>query len=183
MPLRAGKACYNCRARKVKCDVEEQGFPCRNCRLDQTQCFVQKSRRGKYVPYQTWLSGPCCRYRKYEADLNHNADGRGELFHSVLPRLTSSSCWRLLSNHLAPGMSLRNTKPSGTIGPIPLDGVWSRLQKTPLRLMTCGLINLLKGTAVHQSPSSRQKQDVGHIVLTELKPCLRCLLISCVERS
>ncbi|KIW22187.1 uncharacterized protein PV07_12098 [Cladophialophora immunda] len=44
---RAGRACLNCRARKVKCNVEEQGPPCSNCLTDSVSCHVQKSRRGR----------------------------------------------------------------------------------------------------------------------------------------
>ncbi|KAG9775194.1 hypothetical protein KCU88_g5192, partial [Aureobasidium melanogenum] len=44
---RAGKACLNCRARKVKCNVEEHGVPCTNCLTDDVVCRVQKSRRGR----------------------------------------------------------------------------------------------------------------------------------------
>lgn len=46
---RASKACCCCRARKVRCDVVENGSPCTNCRLDQVECVVTESKRRKYV--------------------------------------------------------------------------------------------------------------------------------------
>jgi hypothetical protein len=47
MQKRASQACQNCRTRKVKCNVVEEGIPCRNCRLDEVQCFVPTSRRSR----------------------------------------------------------------------------------------------------------------------------------------
>ncbi|RAK74162.1 putative C6 transcription factor (Ctf1B) [Aspergillus fijiensis CBS 313.89] len=44
---RASKACCCCRARKVRCDVVENGSPCTNCRLDQVECIVTESKRRK----------------------------------------------------------------------------------------------------------------------------------------
>ncbi|KIX06769.1 uncharacterized protein Z518_04745 [Rhinocladiella mackenziei CBS 650.93] len=44
---RAGRACLNCRARKVKCNVDENGPPCRNCLTGDVACRVQKSKRGR----------------------------------------------------------------------------------------------------------------------------------------
>ncbi|KAE8330462.1 fungal-specific transcription factor domain-containing protein [Aspergillus sergii] len=44
---RASKACCCCRARKVRCDVVENGSPCTNCRLDQVDCIVTESKRRK----------------------------------------------------------------------------------------------------------------------------------------
>ncbi|ODH33550.1 hypothetical protein ACO22_03298 [Paracoccidioides brasiliensis] len=44
---RASKACCCCRARKVRCDVVENGSPCTNCRLDEVQCVVTESKRKK----------------------------------------------------------------------------------------------------------------------------------------
>ncbi|KAE8146373.1 fungal-specific transcription factor domain-containing protein [Aspergillus avenaceus] len=44
---RASKACCCCRARKVRCDVVENGSPCTNCRLDQVDCVVTESKRRK----------------------------------------------------------------------------------------------------------------------------------------
>lgn len=46
---RASKACCCCRARKVRCDVVENGSPCTNCRLDQVECIVTESKRRKFV--------------------------------------------------------------------------------------------------------------------------------------
>lgn len=46
---RASKACCCCRARKVRCDVVENGSPCTNCRLDQVECIVTASKRRKFV--------------------------------------------------------------------------------------------------------------------------------------
>ncbi|EFR05160.1 cutinase transcription factor 1 beta [Nannizzia gypsea CBS 118893] len=44
---RASKACCCCRARKVRCDVVENGSPCTNCRLDDVECVVAESKRKK----------------------------------------------------------------------------------------------------------------------------------------
>ncbi|PGH18721.1 hypothetical protein AJ80_04374 [Polytolypa hystricis UAMH7299] len=44
---RASKACCCCRARKVRCDVVENGSPCTNCRLDEVECVVTESKRRK----------------------------------------------------------------------------------------------------------------------------------------
>ncbi|KAL1953727.1 hypothetical protein VTO42DRAFT_2326 [Malbranchea cinnamomea] len=44
---RASKACCCCRARKVRCDVVENGVPCTNCRLDEVECIVTESKRRK----------------------------------------------------------------------------------------------------------------------------------------
>ncbi|CAK3958923.1 Cutinase transcription factor 1 beta [Lecanosticta acicola] len=44
---RASKACQCCRARKVRCNVVEQGPPCTNCRLDEVECIVSESKRKK----------------------------------------------------------------------------------------------------------------------------------------
>ncbi|KAK2865033.1 hypothetical protein FQN49_003979 [Arthroderma sp. PD_2] len=44
---RASKACCCCRARKVRCDVVENGSPCTNCRLDEVECVVAESKRKK----------------------------------------------------------------------------------------------------------------------------------------
>jgi hypothetical protein len=56
---RAGRACLNCRARKVKCNVEEQGQPCSNCLTDDVSCRVQKSKRGRSVWNQEETSLRC----------------------------------------------------------------------------------------------------------------------------
>jgi hypothetical protein len=50
---RASKACCCCRARKVRCDVVENGSPCTNCRLDQVECVVTESKRRRYVNMET----------------------------------------------------------------------------------------------------------------------------------
>jgi hypothetical protein len=47
MQKRASQACQQCRTRKIKCDVVEEGLPCRNCRLDGVRCFVPTSRRSR----------------------------------------------------------------------------------------------------------------------------------------
>ncbi|CAG9977395.1 unnamed protein product [Clonostachys byssicola] len=44
---RARKACLCCRARKVRCDVTQNGSPCMNCFLDGEQCVVTE-RLAKY---------------------------------------------------------------------------------------------------------------------------------------
>lgn len=49
---RASKACCCCRARKVRCDVVENGSPCTNCRLDQVECVVTESKRRKLVDWK-----------------------------------------------------------------------------------------------------------------------------------
>lgn len=46
---RATVACLNCRARKVKCNVLDQGIPCRNCAVDGIRCRVMKKKRGRQV--------------------------------------------------------------------------------------------------------------------------------------
>ncbi|XP_077659936.1 uncharacterized protein AFUA_1G00410 [Aspergillus fumigatus Af293] len=44
---RASKACCCCRARKVRCNMVENGSPCTNCCLDQVECVVTESKRRK----------------------------------------------------------------------------------------------------------------------------------------
>lgn len=44
---RSSTACQACRARKVRCDVVNNGSRCTNCRLDGMECIVLASRRGK----------------------------------------------------------------------------------------------------------------------------------------
>lgn len=44
---RATRACLSCRAKKIRCDVEEQGQPCSNCLFDEDQCQVTSSKRGR----------------------------------------------------------------------------------------------------------------------------------------
>ncbi|KIW68803.1 hypothetical protein PV04_04724 [Phialophora macrospora] len=46
-PRRAGKACQNCRGRKVKCTVTQPGGPCQNCLLDNVSCLITRCRRGR----------------------------------------------------------------------------------------------------------------------------------------
>ncbi|KAL6239405.1 hypothetical protein BDW75DRAFT_198898 [Aspergillus navahoensis] len=55
---RASKACCCCRARKVRCDVVENGSPCTNCRLDQVECVVTESKRRKKSRVDTEISNP-----------------------------------------------------------------------------------------------------------------------------
>lgn len=55
---RASKACCCCRARKVRCDVVENGSPCTNCRLDQVECIVTASKRRKFV-YKNQYMNDC----------------------------------------------------------------------------------------------------------------------------
>ncbi|OGE52947.1 hypothetical protein PENARI_c009G01174 [Penicillium arizonense] len=50
---RASKACCCCRARKVRCDVVENGSPCTNCRLDQVECVVTESKRRRKSRVET----------------------------------------------------------------------------------------------------------------------------------
>jgi hypothetical protein len=59
---RASKACCCCRARKVRCDVVENGSPCTNCRLDQVECIVTESKRRKFVTISADLEE---RYKLY----------------------------------------------------------------------------------------------------------------------
>ncbi|UPK95877.1 hypothetical protein LCI18_006812 [Fusarium solani-melongenae] len=45
---RAPRACLNCRARKVRCDVARFGRPCGNCTMDERNCVVtSRVKRGK----------------------------------------------------------------------------------------------------------------------------------------
>ncbi|KAJ5392320.1 hypothetical protein N7509_007810 [Penicillium cosmopolitanum] len=55
---RASKACCCCRARKVRCDVVENGSPCTNCRLDQVECVVTESKRRKKSRVEVENSAP-----------------------------------------------------------------------------------------------------------------------------
>ncbi|KAM7217440.1 cutinase transcription factor 1 [Rhypophila decipiens] len=43
---RAARACGQCRARKVRCDVTDR-HPCNNCVLDKVECQLQESKRRK----------------------------------------------------------------------------------------------------------------------------------------
>lgn len=45
---RASKACQNCRARKVKCNIIDNGIPCAYCCRRNVACAVSKSNRGRY---------------------------------------------------------------------------------------------------------------------------------------
>lgn len=48
MATRARAACTSCRARKIRCNFDEQGIPCSNCLTDGiTDCQTVKSLRGK----------------------------------------------------------------------------------------------------------------------------------------
>ncbi|GLI80563.1 hypothetical protein PoHVEF18_008918 [Penicillium ochrochloron] len=62
---RASKACCCCRARKVRCDVVENGSPCTNCRLDQVECIVTESKRRKKS--------------RVDVDTNHTSESPGEI--------------------------------------------------------------------------------------------------------
>ncbi|PGG95620.1 hypothetical protein AJ79_09945 [Helicocarpus griseus UAMH5409] len=55
---RASKACCCCRARKVRCDVVENGSPCTNCRLDEVKCVVTESKRRKKSRVEGEASNP-----------------------------------------------------------------------------------------------------------------------------
>ncbi|OJD16511.1 hypothetical protein AJ78_03324 [Emergomyces pasteurianus Ep9510] len=55
---RASKACCCCRARKVRCDVVENGSPCTNCRLDEVKCVVTESKRRKKSRAESGASNP-----------------------------------------------------------------------------------------------------------------------------
>lgn len=46
--IRASRACENCHAYKVKCDVCTTGLPCTNCKIKNKECRLIKSRRGTY---------------------------------------------------------------------------------------------------------------------------------------
>ena len=50
---RASRACYNCRLRKVKCDLSLTGGPCRNCRQDEVECVTTESRRSRKYRLKT----------------------------------------------------------------------------------------------------------------------------------
>ncbi|KAI0008714.1 fungal-specific transcription factor domain-containing protein [Xylariaceae sp. FL0662B] len=56
---RAPKACLNCRARKVRCDVSQRGRPCMNCYLDSETCVV---------------TGRASRFRRSPLDENENIE-------------------------------------------------------------------------------------------------------------
>ncbi|PCH08372.1 Transcription factor [Penicillium occitanis (nom. inval.)] len=74
---RASRACCCCRARKVRCDVVENGSPCTNCRLDQVECVVTESRRRKKF--------------RVEAEVSKTTpDSSAELSEDVAKRRTSS---------------------------------------------------------------------------------------------
>ena len=154
MPVRASKACQNCRLRKVRCDVEQHGFPCQNCGIDQTKCFVQKSRRGKYVCtlLNLFVESVFTERRKCEADINLVADARGGPFRSSLPRLASSfTSWRLPFCLPTRRPCLKTAHPTENFEicvHILLDGVWSRLPRTLLRPMKLDPIHLRKGTTL-----------------------------------
>lgn len=94
---RASKACCCCRARKVRCDVVENGSPCTNCRLDQVECIVTESKRRKFVhveyissvfpPQKCRLttSAPCC-----HCSGNHVLRSRMQILTSCLNHLQKS---------------------------------------------------------------------------------------------
>ena len=49
--IRAHIACQVCRARKVRCDVAENGAPCTNCKLDKIECAVIQRHRVRLVTF------------------------------------------------------------------------------------------------------------------------------------
>jgi hypothetical protein len=49
---RASRACFCCRARKVRCNVTECGVPCYNCQRDDVACTVSKHRGAPQAPKQ-----------------------------------------------------------------------------------------------------------------------------------
>ena len=44
---RASRACYSCRAKKVKCNVVKGGVPCHNCHADEIDCVVSDARKRR----------------------------------------------------------------------------------------------------------------------------------------
>lgn len=46
---RGNIACANCRARKVRCNVEG-GIPCHNCKTDKKTCFIVRRKRRSHRP-------------------------------------------------------------------------------------------------------------------------------------
>ncbi len=61
---RAPRACFCCRARKVRCNVAECGVPCYNCQRDDVTCTVPKHRGLRRVAKErdwrkTYSTGQC----------------------------------------------------------------------------------------------------------------------------
>ncbi|CAG9983664.1 unnamed protein product [Clonostachys byssicola] len=98
---RAPRACMNCRARKVRCDVSFRDRSCTNCVLDGTQCVVNE--RGDRVTRYSLTDCGSSRYRissltkakrpgiledqhgLFDVDRNKSTgnDGKGDGFHQT----------------------------------------------------------------------------------------------------
>ncbi|KIW75697.1 hypothetical protein Z517_10440 [Fonsecaea pedrosoi CBS 271.37] len=81
---RAGKACENCRARKVRCDVTVRGSPCRNCEIDETPCLMARCRRGR--KHKDWYIG--LGRSRGENAVARPVDRREDVFYTNLDRIT-----------------------------------------------------------------------------------------------
>ncbi|KAL2869942.1 putative C6 transcription factor (Ctf1B) [Aspergillus lucknowensis] len=87
---RASKACCCCRARKVRCDVVENGSPCTNCRLDQVECVVTESKRRKKSRVETDNASHRLSQSPVEV-LDDGAGPFGALGDPGLPQVTPTS--------------------------------------------------------------------------------------------
>ncbi|KAJ5554475.1 hypothetical protein N7513_004434 [Penicillium frequentans] len=76
---RASKACCCCRARKVRCDVVENGSPCTNCRLDQVECVVTESKRRKKSRVEVEHAAHSESPEASEENLLHSIQGLSEM--------------------------------------------------------------------------------------------------------
>ncbi|KAJ6109736.1 hypothetical protein N7486_001971 [Penicillium sp. IBT 16267x] len=76
---RASKACCCCRARKVRCDVVENGSPCTNCRLDQVECVVTESKRRKKPRVEVEHAAHSESPEAFEENLLHSIQGLSEM--------------------------------------------------------------------------------------------------------
>ena len=76
---RASKACACCRARKVRCNVVENGVPCTNCRLDGVECVLMESRRRRSAKYcSITRAKDTDEYRRPQASVNAATDAAAE---------------------------------------------------------------------------------------------------------
>jgi hypothetical protein len=51
MIKRASKACYDCRARKVRCDAAPE-TPCRNCVVNNVECHLPKGQSNRSASFR-----------------------------------------------------------------------------------------------------------------------------------
>ncbi|EEP76800.1 cutinase transcription factor 1 beta [Uncinocarpus reesii 1704] len=108
---RASKACCCCRARKVRCDVVENGSPCTNCRLDEVECVVTESKRRKKSRPDgegNKLSPECSTETSEEPGnyLGRKGNSNGLAFSSIpetrLPQSPKKHCVDLETGHHVP---------------------------------------------------------------------------------